>query len=136
MKLHVVRTDFALFPASESDAEKLKKIKSGEVLEVEIKKARNYQFHKKLFALLNLGFEAQNSFTAFDWWREYITMKAGFFESCKAPNGEFMYRAKSISFEKMDDFEFSELYKAVSQAIIEVCHITQKQLEDNLKLFV
>ena len=39
-------------------------------------------------------------------------------------------------YDKMDDFEFSELYKAVSQVIIEVCHITEKQIEDNIKLFL
>lgn len=136
MKFYAYKSGFAFFPAYSSDADLMGKFREGEILEFEVKKARNPMFHRKFFALLKLGFEAQNSFTAPEWWREWITMKAGFFESCKAPNGETMYRAKSIRFDKMDDFEFSELYRAVSQQIIEICKITEKDIENNLKLFL
>lgn len=125
-----------LYPAYFSDSEALSKVKDGVIMECEIKVSRDYQKHKKFFALLKLGFDAQKSFTAFDWWREWITIKAGYFESCQAPNGEYMYRAKSIRFEKMDELEFNELFRAVSQQIIEVCKITPEQLEENLKLFL
>lgn len=136
MKLYIYKSGFALFPAFTADMDLLGKMKEGEIWETDIKKARNPMFHRKFFALLKMGFENQNSFNAPEWWREWVTMKAGWFESCKAPNGETMYRAKSIAFDKMDDFEFSELYKAVSQVTIDVCKITEKQIEENLNLFL
>jgi hypothetical protein len=136
MKLLLYKSGFALFPAFSSDSDSMSKMKEGEVWECEVKKARNYENHKRFFALLKLGFESQTSFTAFDWWRMFIEMKAGFVESCQGPDGAWMFRPKSIAFDKMDEMEFRDLYRAVSQQIIEVCHITQKQIEDNLKLFL
>ena len=136
MKLFIYKSGFALFPAYPSDSDLMAKMRDGEIWESEIKKARNPMFHRKFFALLKVGFEAQKAFTAFDWWREWVTMKAGFYDSCQAPNGEFMYRAKSIAFNSMDDFEFTELYKAVSQVIINECKINQEQIEENLNLFL
>ena len=112
------------------------KYKEGEIIEIDHKKARNHAFHRQFFALLKVGFELQTSFIAPEWWREWITIKAGYFESCQSPTGEWMIRAKSISFEKMDNLEFEKLYKDVSNAIIEVCHITAEQLEENWKLFL
>ena len=134
-KVYLYRSGFAFFPAYSSDSDLMSKFREGEVIEVDVKKARNYQQHKRFFALLNVGFAAQTSFDSFDWWREFITMKSGNFESCQSPNGEWMYRAKSIRFDKMDNIEFEKLYKDVSQTIIDVCHITEKQLNDNLNLF-
>lgn len=44
--------------------------------------------------------------------REYITVEAGHFKLVNTPAG-IEKRAKSISWSKMDDVEFSELYKSV-----------------------
>ena len=135
-KVYLYRSGFSLFPAYLSDNDLLMKYREGEVIEATVKKARNPKFHRKFFALVKVGFEAQTNFVAFEWWREYITMKAGHYESCKAPNGEWMYRAKSIRFDQMDDLEFEQLYRDVSQAIIRECKITEQQINDNIELFL
>lgn len=134
MKTHLVRTGFVFMPADNRDNEILCQFAEGEVVEVEIRKARNYKNHKRFFALLKLGFENQDKFDSMGWWREYVLIKSGNFESCETPTGK-MYRAKSISFSRMDELEFRELYRSVSQVIIDLCGITQQQLENNLQLF-
>ena len=135
MKLYLYKSGFALFPAYPSDSDLMAAMVEGEVWSCEVKKSRNYKNHKRFFALLKLGFEAQNNFTAFDWFREFILIKSGNFESCQTPDG-FMYRAKSISFSAMDEFAFRELYKTVSQTIIDYCKVNQKDIENNLNLFI
>lgn len=140
------------------------KVKLGAVLYADFKQARNPAFHRKFFALLNLGFDywqptggaispadkklvhgyvqlvahyagyeetlqelaeqylreqaelrAGNislvkSFEAF---RAWVTIEAGFFTAHQMPDGSTRKEPKSISFAKMDDVEFSQLYKSV-----------------------
>jgi hypothetical protein len=132
---YLYRSGFAFLPASQSDMDILYQFKENEPFKVKVTKARNYENHKRFFALLKLGFENQESFTAPEWFRTFITMKAGYVESCQGPDGNWMFRPKSIAFDKLDELEFRELYRAVSQQILDYCKISQKQLEDNLNLF-
>ncbi|EJD6611793.1 DUF1367 family protein [Providencia rettgeri] len=139
------------------------KIKCGGVLSADFKKARNPRFHRKYFALLNLGYEyweptggtispeekelvrgyvkflayytdnddalqsaadvylddvaqkrahnisAAKSFDAFRYW---VVEQSGHYETFEMPDGSLRRVAKSISFAKMDDLAFGELYKA------------------------
>lgn len=135
MKAYLYRSGFAMFPAYPSDSELLMKYREGDIVEVEIKKARNPKNHRRFFALLKLGFENQEQFTSPGWFREYVLIKAGHFDYCKAPDGSTMVRAKSISFAGMDELEFQEMYRDVSQVICEMCRVTPKVLEENLNLF-
>jgi hypothetical protein len=133
-KAYLYRSGFAFFPTSNADTEVMYQFAEGEVFSCEVKKERNYLNHKRFFALLNLGFENQDKFTSLGWFREYVLIASGNFESCESPTG-VMYRAKSISFASMDEITFRELYKSVSQVIIDLCGISQEQLEKNLNLF-
>ncbi|MGC0795423.1 DUF1367 family protein [Pantoea agglomerans] len=47
----------SLTPATPEDSEFLQRIKIGEWIHAEFRRVRNYKFHKKLFALLQLGFD-------------------------------------------------------------------------------
>ena len=134
-RAYLYRSGFAFFPASNADTEIMYQFAEGEVVELDVKKVRNYRNHRRFFALLKLGFESQDKFNSFGWWREWVLIKSGNFESCETPTG-IMYRAKSISFANLDEIEFRELYKTVSQVIIEVCKITEKDIENNLNLFI
>ena len=133
-KAFIYRSGFAFFPASNADTEIMYQFAEGEIMEVTVKKARNYRNHKRFFAMLKLGYENQDMFDNFGWFREWIMIKSGIFESRNTPDG-FIYRAKSISFSNMDELEFRELYKDVSQVIIDLCGIDEKTLENNLNLF-
>ena len=49
---------------------------------------------------------------AFEPFRKWLIVEAGYFDETHVPNGT-VKEAKSISFAKMEDIEFSQLYKSV-----------------------
>jgi hypothetical protein len=57
MKLFLQNTTHGLIPCYDADYDEKKKLKAGKVYKVEIKLARNYDFHKKYFALINCAWE-------------------------------------------------------------------------------
>lgn len=129
MKIFVIKTLSGLLPATSTDQDKLNdaKLKLNEMYEVEIRKPRNIQFHKKLFSLLNLCFDNQEYFDNLDELRAYLTMKAGFNKKITTPNGEF-YLPKSISFASMDEIEFESYYNAIVQQVIYLLDCTNEDL--------
>ncbi|MBM7070894.1 DUF1367 family protein [Shewanella sp. 202IG2-18] len=115
-----------LLPLSANDEEMIReKVKLGEVIKCEFKRSRNPKFHRKFFALLNLGFEYFEPQPVeyrgqqvtpeknFDEFRKWVTVQAGYFEIVGYPDGTVRLRAKSISFANMEDIEFGELYQKV-----------------------
>jgi hypothetical protein len=106
----------------------------GEIFDVETVIPRNAKFHRKFFALLQIGFDAwepqrvRKSYKGrpveknFEQFREDITILAGFYEQTFDMKGRMRLRAKSISFANMDDVEFEALYSAVVDVLLrDVC---------------
>jgi len=56
-EISFVKTPNGLIPASEADKEIFNKWKVGRVLSGNFKQVRNYEFHKRFFALMNLAFD-------------------------------------------------------------------------------
>ena len=109
---------FNSLKAADADSEAyLKKLGMGEMVRVRVTKPRNIKFHRKFFALLNLGFENQDIYTDFEHWRRAVTIEAGYFEDLRMIDGTTQREAKSISFARMDELEFSNLYYAVLDVI-------------------
>ena len=95
---------------------------------------RNGKFHRKYFALLNLGFDSwepdrkHKSYKGrevaknFERFREDITILAGYYFQTFDLQGRMVLKAQSISFANMDDVEFERLYSAVVDVLLrEVC---------------
>jgi hypothetical protein len=120
-----------LMPEFGSDYETAKKIRQGVTYSVELKQPRNYQFHKKFFALLNLCFENQETFSNIQDMRGWLIMRAGFFVKVETPTGQY-YKPKSISFGNMDETEFSELYSKILDVVFGWLKIDSEQLETEL----
>ena len=133
MKLLVKKHFGKLVPLYNSDAEKLKecKLKEGETYEVEIKRKRNYDFHKKYFALVNMCFDNQEQFEELEHLRNYLTCKAGYFVKIPTPEGEMILH-KSISFAKMDDIEFDQLYQKTIDVICKFLKVSEGDLLDEI----
>lgn len=103
----------------------------GEMIRVEMAFPRNPKFHRKFFALLNLGFDAwepdrvRKSYRGmpveknFEQFREDITILAGFYEQTFDLRGRMKLKAKSISFASMDDMEFEKVYSAVADVLLQ-----------------
>lgn len=110
--MYLVKKNNALYPAHDSDHRELSKYKIGDILDCKLTKPRNPEFHKKFFALLNLGFSNQDKYSKFEHYRIVMTMKAGFYEQIKTDRGT-IYTAKSISFGSMPQDEFERVFDAV-----------------------
>lgn len=153
-----------LTTATTEASEFLQSVKTGVWLNCDIRQARNYLFHKRFFALLNLGFQywtptggtitqaerdylrgcirfmielvgqgstlqeiesVYNERTAqqranghaviksFEAYRKWVIIEAGFYDEFALPDNTIRREARSISFAKMEEGEFRELYKAV-----------------------
>ena len=116
-------------------------IKVGEVVSCEIKRPRNYKFHKKFFSLLNYAFSIWSPDVIkfdgevevgknFDHFRDDIIILAGYYEAVIGVDGEAKLKAKSISFGKMGEDEFACLYSKTIDVILK--HILVNYTREDL----
>lgn len=112
MKITLIKgIDGKLVPAFNSDYDTAKKIKLNEPFEYEFKMPRNIRFHRKFFGLLNLVVDNTEIFKSVDDLRFIICMEIGYCDYITNPvTGEVVKKPKSISFAKMDNKEFEDLY--------------------------
>lgn len=118
--LYFTKRNGIFLPSSESDAEIIAALPNGEMYRVKIEKPRNSKFHRKYFALLDILFELFNppsvSFKGEpvvknrERFRKDIAIACGHYDLVVNLKGEVRAEAKSISFSKMDDVEFAQLY--------------------------
>lgn len=116
-------------PGDEPSNEALSKLAIGEVHAFEHKKVRNYQFLKKFFAMLSVGFDAWEPAQAEyrgmpaqknrERFREDCTIAAGFYEIVADLDGKPHAKAKSIAFGNMKEAEFEQLYSAVADVLLQ-----------------
>lgn len=133
MKLLVQKTQTGLRPYYDSDFEIYAKIPIGEQFEIEYKKPRNYNFHKKYFALMKLAFENQQDYRNLNDMRRDITITSGYYdEFVNKVTGEVYKLAKSISFANMDNTEFSELYENTKDVICRWLGIDNESIEEEI----
>ncbi len=123
-----IKANGALHPASDHDRLLLDKIKTGTAVRIQYKKVRNYEFHKKMFALLNFAFdnwEPENDVGEknFNQFREDIIILAGFYYRYVRLDNSTRIKAKSISFTAMDETEFEDLYNKTIDVIVK--HVLQ-----------
>lgn len=118
-----------LAPHDDGADEFIRKMKTGALAHADFKRVRNYQFHKKYFALIKFAFDqwepagelqykgmpVQKNLKRF---RKDIAILSGFFETTVNLKGEVRLEAKSISFAQMDDYEFEELYQATISIVL------------------
>ena len=109
---------------------KLKNINVGEMLKISFSTPRNQKFHKKYFALLNLGYEHWTPARKhkkykgvpveknFDVFRDDIQIMAGFYTLSFGVDGAMKTVPKSISFANMEQDEFERVYDAVVNVIL------------------
>lgn len=137
MKLLVVNTPRGLVPFGDDDYDQKKKLKVGETYNVEIKVARNVDFHRKYFALISYAWEFLNEneverFRDKDNFRKYVEIAAGHCEVIYHPRlQEFVEMPKSISFGSMDNTAFSDMYKRVKDVIFSIIggRVSEKEFE-------
>ena len=131
MKLFVKNTLSGLVPLYPADLEEKKRLKLGAEYEVEIKHPRNIGFHKKFFALVNIGHQNTSLEMPFETYRRYVIMKAGYFKVYNTGKGSY-YEPESISFANMDQIQFEEVYSRVLDIIIKDLGVSKDEIEETL----
>ena len=135
MKIWVHNTINGLIPLYPSDMDSKRKLRLGQDYECEIKNPRNYQYHKRFFAMINVGHENTKLDMPFETYRKYLTTKAGFFTAYQTPKGIY-YDPDSISFASMSQDEFEEVYSRVLDKVIEDIGSTKEEVEKQLINFM
>jgi len=124
----VKTTGGALAPADDGARAFIEKIKAGQGVSATVRKARNVRFHRKMFALFKLAFDAWEPMTPleykglpvskdFDRFRKDMTILAGFYKAVYNARGEVRLEAESLSFGSMDEERFNLVYRAVLSVI-------------------
>lgn len=124
MEIYCRVTDTGLVPMYDSDYEEKKRLKVGETVLCTIKRPRNYEFHKKFFALLRLTVDnlphliqqQMQIFTEEDM-LDCLKMDLGLYTTCWH-GGREIIKAGSISFAKMDNSEFETFFNRSIDAIL------------------
>lgn len=128
MELYLKKTQIGLVHSDEISAEALEKYRNGSLLLCKIVQPRNQKFHAKFFALLSVGFrywepgEIDSKYGQpeknFEQFRKDVTILAGFYTVDTRLDGSVRVNAKSISFAKMSEDEFAELYNKVINVLL------------------
>lgn len=141
----------ALVPVTDEDRELLGKIGAGEIVTVELRRMRNYQFFRKWWALVNFAFDyweppnlpddpdrtwlrkvaPQKSKDRF---RKDLTILAGYYDAHYRLDGSVRIEAKSISFGSMTEDEFEKLYSATIDVVLK--HVLTNYTEPELQYVV
>ena len=124
-----------ILPCYSSDAEQMQKLKQNTEYRFDVKQARNVEFHRKFFALIKLGFENQEEYVNIEHYRKIITMKAGFYETIETLKGT-VYLPESISFDKMDQTTFEDVFSRVLDVIAKELDTAEEDIRNELNSFM
>lgn len=127
MELYLLNTASGLRPCYDSDYDEKKKLKLGKIYKAKITQARNYDFLKKYFALINCAWSYQNEKTtahfkeSVECFRKTVEIAAGHCDTAYSiSRKEWIEIPKSIAFDKMDEAEFMDLYERVKDVLFSV----------------
>lgn len=133
--LALMKTQSGMFvPEDQESRDLCDRVKVGQVIRGEFTKQRNYQFHRKFFALMQLGYDIWSETAPrleyqgepveprLENFRKDITILCGWFNTYVSMKGEVRLEAKSISFASMDDEEFERLYSKAISVILTRCY--------------
>ena len=126
-------TPYGFVPMYDSDLEAKKRLRVGSVVRCKVSNPRNYEFHKKFFALVRLTFDNLPSVLAEKWsinneddMLRRFKRDLGYFTSTYNERGEKEIEYRSISFAAMEQYEFERFY---TQCIDLVLHKYIKGLD-------
>ncbi len=144
MVIHLVRTIDGFKPCFDDDWEKMQKVPVGKILKTNITIERNFEFHKKYFALIHCAWEYLNEDVEkffkgnIDQFRKTVEIAAGHYDSIyNIEMREWVQVPKSIAFDKMDEIEFKDLYERVKDVLFAVFlkNVSEEEFKTNLADF-
>jgi hypothetical protein len=133
--VYLKREGQKLVPTDQDSLDKVMKFKEDDVMKTDMKKPRNYEFHKKAFALLNLLWENSPLNLTFDKFRGYCMLNIGRADVYDTPYGKTAI-PESISFDNMEQIEFEKVYSDILQFGIEHIGADKEMIEEQLVGFL
>lgn len=126
MDIYCRVTDIGLIPMYDSDLDEKHLLRIGDNVLCTIKRPRNYEFHKKYFALLRLTVanlphliqQQMQIFTEEDL-LDCLKIDLGLFTT-RWHGGRQIVKTGSISFAKMDNTEFEKFFSRSVDAILRI----------------
>ncbi len=117
------RSDGSFYPTTQIDADMLKGFKVGDGIAFDWTKVRNYEFLQKYMVLMHFAFDQFEPEDAapeknFDRFREEITILSGYYTMSPSVKGHSRAVADSISFAKMEQEDFDQLYDKTITVLI------------------
>lgn len=144
MKILCIVTENGLFPKYDSDREEFRSLKRNTDVLVEVGQKRNYEFHKKFFALLKLTYDnfpewledSLNVHSVEDL-RTRLKVDLGLYEVSHYGNQSVII-PKSIAFDKMDETEFEKFYRSSVNHILKnyLKGVNNEQIEEEIWKFL
>lgn len=144
MKILCIVTENGLAPKYDSDREEFRSLKRNTDVLVEVGQKRNYEFHKKFFALLKLTYDnfpewledSLNVHSVEDL-RTRLKVDLGLYEVSHYGNQSVII-PKSIAFDKMDETEFEKFYRSSVNHILKnyLKGVNNEQIEEEIWKFL
>jgi len=134
-RLYLKKTSRGFEPADEPSMELWRKYKVGETYRADVVKPRSYQHHKLCFALLNLTYANQERWTDFESFRKAIAIAAGHTEELVTVHGEIIRLPKSLSYDALDEVEFTQVFSAMMNVCAEILGLTAPELEPEVSRY-
>ena len=122
-------------PIDENARKIFRRHRVGDLVELDFKAIRNVKFHRKYFAVLDLTFQNQDLTNTREDFREAVQIHAGFWHWQRQVDGTEIKRSDSISFGKMDDITFEDLYNKVFNVCLKILGCKSEELELELLKF-
>ena len=126
MDIYCRVTDIGMVPMYDSDYDEKQRLKVGDTVLCSIKRPRNYEFHKKFFALLRLTVtnlphliqQQMQIFTEEDM-LDCLKVDLGLYTTV-LHGGKQIIKTGSISFAKMDESEFERFFQRSVDVILRI----------------
>lgn len=129
-----IKRGMGLMPFDEEAQKKFDKWKADSLVECEPKQPRNYEHHKKFFALVDLVYKSTEEFTNSHECLEWFKIKCGVYKTIKV--GETYYPITgSISFAKMSQDDFNIFYDRAIDSALTIIPIDKEELATMIAQF-
>ena len=115
MKILFQKRPEGLFPLYPVDKDKLFDITNGELVQQDIKKLRNPDYHRLVFRFLNVVYAYQDEFDSFELFRKRVKWYSGCYSEYMIDD-KMITELDSWDFENCDQYEFQDIFKRVKTA--------------------
>ena len=107
-----------MIPIDDIGREAIRRVPMNATVSVEVKRPRNPEHHRKLFALLSLIYQNQTLYSTVEDLLDAIKIHVGHAKALKLRDGTAVMVPKSISFSTTDQTAFEEFYSKVIDCVV------------------